>query len=984
MKTSKMIYIIILLTIIPTIIIIMFPIQEADALPTGDFRITSIDSTIVVLTWNNINDALHYNIHMERDNGDLSIRFISDDPSRTVSVYHVGNEGDVIVYAFTAYDTDWNLVGEHTVEVTVPANQVPTVNAGHDKTKYGNERIRLKATANDEHPEDLTYLWTEINGNDIRMECITCDTLSLKAPDTDVTKTFNFRVVVTDLNGASAEDIVTLTVLPTLNGSPVADPGRDISLNELETRTLNGSQSHDSDGDIVSYSWRQVSGSTVPLSDANISSPTFTAPSVSQDSMFAYDLTVTDNDGDSATKRVKISVLNVENSPPTADAGEDQHVLSGNLVTLDGSHTYDDDNTVGDLTYTWTQTVGTVVELSATDVSSPTFVVPTLTNNEVFTFVLKVEDSLGGIDMDLTNVIVANIEHPIADAGSFILGTEYEKITLDGTGSTVDADGTPSYRWDIVNSTSGFLDTLHGEMVTLTLPHTSDYIRVSYMLTVSDNYLTSTDVVEVFVDPNTSPTSTIYLRPTTNQVDAGSIVTLRGIAGDTNGVDTISYDITQTSGPTVNLVEVSNEKGTSETLTLIREITAPYVIEITELEFRLTVTDHVGEQSTSHITLTVVPNRSLIADAGDTMTVTPNNMVVLSGTGIDTNGSSQGLSYEWQTDADVSINPGHDGTATFTSPTENGSYEFVLYVTDGFNTASDTVTIIVRANDYLPVVNAGNDIRTTQGNTVVINGMVRDRDGADTVTSEWTQTRGTMISIDDPTNTKLTFTAPAVNSETTLTFKLTGMDGLNTVSDYIDVVVEPANRPVSITSFPEDQTVASWKTVVLSATAIDDDDSVRYKWTHVSGPRVNILNSNTAEASFNTPNVSSEQDIVIRLKVTAGDEVIMQDVTITVIPAERHSITTDTEYHRVGVGDVASIDITVDNPAGYDLSYKWRYFSGSADLTAQEEADLLEILKTTTTNLSFRVTDADTVMVFLYHVTGGDHRETGFIYVDSS
>ena len=982
-KASKTIYIMMLLATIPTMA--MFQIQEADALPTGNFRATSIDSTITTLTWNNVNGAVYYGVERERDGGDLGLRFVGDDPSRTVSDYHGGSEGDTIVYAFTAYDDDWNLVGEHTVEVTVPANQVPTVNAGNDKTKHGNERIRLPASANDEHPEDLTYLWT-VDENDIQMECTTCDTLSVKAPDTEVTKIFNFKITVTDLNGAIAEDTVILTVLPTLNGSPVADPGRDISLNELETITLDGSQSYDSDGDIVSYSWRQARGSTVPLSDANIPKPTFTAPSVSKDTMFTYDLTVTDNDGDSATKRVKITVLNVENAAPTADAGEDQERSSGDLVILDGSGTYDADSTAGGLTYTWMQSEGTIVDLSATDVPNPTFTVPPLTGTEVFTFVLKVEDNLGGTDMDRTNVIVTDIEPPVADAGIVVLGAEYQEITLDGTGSDADAGGDASYRWDIVEATAGFPTTLHGETATFTLPHVSDSVRASYVLTVSDNYLTSTDTVEVIVNPNTNPTSQIEIRTSDdrNEADSGSNVVVHGYAGDVNGVGTISYDFIQVRGPSVDWTEVSNERGTSETLTLIREFTAPYVIDITELEFQLTVTDHAGERSTSNVIMTIIPDRTLTADAGDDMSVTTSDTVVLSGTGVDEHGSSQGLSYEWRTDADVSINPGRNGMATFTSPSKNGSYEFILYVTDGFNTASDTVTITVRANDYLPVVNVGNDIRTTQGNTVVIRGTVSDQDGADTVTSEWTQTQGTMISIDNPTNTTLTFTAPAVTSSDTLTFKLTGMDGLNTVSDYIDVVVEPANRPVSITSFPEDQTVTSWKTVVLSATAVDDDDSVRYKWTYVSGPQVNILNSNTAEASFNTPHVNSEQDIVIRLKVTAGDEVIRQDVTITVIPAERHSITTDTDYHYVGVGDVASIDITVDNPAGYDLSYKWRYISGTADLTAQEEADLLEILKTTTTNLSFRVTDADTVMMFLYHVTGGNHQETGFIYVDST
>ena len=989
-KTSKMIYMTILLAIIPTIGI---PMQEADALPTGNFRITSIDSTVVVLAWNDINNAIYYQINMARDDGDLGLRTVDDDSSRIINSYHEQNEGDVIKYNFAAYDINWNLVGEHTVNGTVPTNQTPTINAGNDKTKDGNERVRLPTSVSDEHPEDLTYSWTEIDGKNIDMSCITCDVLSVKAPDTDVTKTFNFRVVTTDMNGASAEDTVTLTVLPTRNGSPTADPGPDRTISELETTILYGAQSYDSDGEIASYSWNQVRGIANTLSDANIDSPVFIAPSVTQDTVFIYALTVTDNDGDSATKRVRIFVLNVMNVPPVANAGTDQHMSSGDQITLDGSQSYDIDITAGGLTYTWMQQSGTIVSLSATDVPKPTFVAPTLTDAEKLTFVLKVEDGLGGMDMDRVNVIITDNAGPTADAesgilaaenaGSGILATEYDQITLDGRGSIVSENENVSYRWDIVEPTIGFPNTLYGETATFTLPAVNDNINVWYTLTVTDDYLTSTDTIQILVVQNEDPTSRIDVVAVGNQAKANTAITLYGYAGDINGVHTISYDFTQTRGQTVDLVETSEKEPSSETLKITNTFVAPDVITETELGFRLTVSDHVGESSTSNVLISILPNRDLIADAGDDIYVVPGSSVSIQGSGIDTNGNNQGLEYSWNSNRGDIILTQNNKRVSFTAPDDITTFKLTLSVTDGFNTGTDTVRVIVEANNYLPVVNAGEDQRVTQGDTVTLEGMVSDQDGIDSVSLEWTQIRGNTINIENPTEPTLTFVAPMVNSETTLIFQLSGTDSSNTVSDNVNVVVKPTNSALSILTFPEDQTVYAGSTVSLSATVEDNDDPIRYEWSQQSGWRdITILDLDRADASFIAPETSREENIVVRLSVYAGNDIVTQDVTITVITVPKHTITTEQRYHYVGVNEITNIDITVDNPAETKLYYDWRLIS-PGDLNKQQITTIKQILESTTTNLSFTVPTPNNVIAFMYIISDGDHRKVNFIYVDS-
>ena len=71
-----------------------------------------------------------------------------------------------------------------------------------------------------------------------------------------------------------------MSPLKNVNHAPVADAGVNQQVKEETVVNLHGEACYDPDGDALTYSWRQLTGSGVALSDPTAATPTFTAPTV--------------------------------------------------------------------------------------------------------------------------------------------------------------------------------------------------------------------------------------------------------------------------------------------------------------------------------------------------------------------------------------------------------------------------------------------------------------------------------------------------------------------------------------------------------------------------------------------------------------------------------------------------------------------------------------------------------------------------------
>ena len=204
----------------------------------------------------------------------------------------------------------------------------------------------------------------------------------------------------------------------------VINDGLDTQAQMGSVFTLDGTNSYDSNGTIVSYYWSQSpNGTQVELSSESGSIVTFTVPTESDENpnMIGGDgdviciilLTVTDNDG--LTDMSQITITGVEGGPPVSvinDGSLNVTAQIGTEFTLDGSNSYDSDGTITE--YIWSQSQnGDQVVFSSTDETIVTFTVPEESPNDISDssvtciIYLTVTDNDGNSDM--SQIIVTGL-----------------------------------------------------------------------------------------------------------------------------------------------------------------------------------------------------------------------------------------------------------------------------------------------------------------------------------------------------------------------------------------------------------------------------------------------------------------------------------------------------------------------------------------------------------------------------------------------
>ncbi|XP_045451148.1 dyslexia-associated protein KIAA0319 [Melitaea cinxia] len=308
-------------------------------------------------------------------------------------------------FKLTVEDSD-HVKNSTTANITVlnHTDYPPEANAGQDVIIYlPNNNLTLNGSLSTDDHEITSWEWTksaEDENKAVDMQNTHSPYLQLSNLSEGV---YTFVLRVTDSSGQTSSADVHVFVKPPTNTPPVADAGPDQFISLPQTWIiLNGSASHD-DHRIVAYTWRCLSGpNNSSIVGFNESIANATALTKGQ---YVFSLTVLDDNGNSATDNVTVTVAQNKNSPPKADAGGDQVLnLPLSVLILNGSKSSDDFRIVS---WKWTRS-GSGLAAGTVILHSDTQPVLMLTDIEPgrYVFELTVTDDQGESDRDTVSIQV--------------------------------------------------------------------------------------------------------------------------------------------------------------------------------------------------------------------------------------------------------------------------------------------------------------------------------------------------------------------------------------------------------------------------------------------------------------------------------------------------------------------------------------------------------------------------------------------------
>ncbi len=300
--------------------------------------------------------------------------------------------------------------GRDTITIIVnpappPVNQAPNALAGQDVTLVlpVNTAI-LNGSGTDADGSISSYQWSKIAGPS--QFTIFAASQAQSTVNSLIQGVYQFELLVTDNQGATGRDTVTVTVnspAPPPNQAPVANAGFDRTITlPLNSTTLTGSGT-DADGTISNYLWTKIAGPSQFIIVSQSQAQTQINNLVQ--GVYRFELRVTDNQGATGRDTVTVtvnSILPPANQPPVAYAGPDQLItLPLNTVVLSGSGT-DPDGTI--TSSQWSKISGpvtfTITPLSPTEIE-----VSNLVEGE-YQFAFTVTDNMGATGRDTVTIKV--------------------------------------------------------------------------------------------------------------------------------------------------------------------------------------------------------------------------------------------------------------------------------------------------------------------------------------------------------------------------------------------------------------------------------------------------------------------------------------------------------------------------------------------------------------------------------------------------
>jgi RHS repeat-associated protein len=603
------------------------------------------------------------------------------------------------------------------------------------------------------------------------------------------------------------------------NSQPVANPGNDRTVQVGIEVSLDGSQSSDPDGDTLTvYRWQLLQSpadSGVILTDADTPKPGFT---VTKPGLYRFQLIVNDGNLDSTPAIVNIST---SNSPPVADAGQDQHVDLGSTVTLDGSHSTDIDG--NPLSYAWAFLEKPPNSQSAlynpaqptdgtTNTPQPQFAV-----DLPGTYRIRLIVNDGQVDSAADIVIVGtNNAKPVANAGQPQTVGVGDTVNLSGLLSKDPEGADLTYRWSFAHKPDGSAASLQNDTTAqpwFKVDLFGDYVA---QLIVSDGTLDSLPSTVGITTENSPPIADAGLD---RSATLGDIIPLDGTASRDPDGDTLNYAWSVTHAPVGSSAAISPPTDAQPNFTPDKE--GGYVVQLLVRD-----THNATSTATFNLTVNPKPNRQphITSTPPPTGTVNQSYGYAVNATDPDTNDT---LTYSLtQAPEGMGINPSTGLIAWTPNTAQVGNQTITVKVQDnGGLSDSQSFTILVSATNRAPTIISTAVATATDGQLYAYAVHATDPDIGDVLSYVLTESPSGM-GIDGVNG--LIQWIPIAAGDYPVTVSVNDGHG-GTVAQQFTVAVANANHPPSIISLaPTTATIGQSYAYPVLATDQDAGDTLTY------------------------------------------------------------------------------------------------------------------------------------------------------------
>ena len=485
-------------------------------------------------------------------------------------------------------------------------------------------------------------------------------------------------------------------------------------------------------------------------------------------------------------------------------------------------------------------------------------------------------------------------------------------VTLDGTGSFTSNGDAVTYAWTQTAGTAVTLSSATAAKPTFTAPTVTASTPLTFSLVVSDGSLASTaSTVTITVTQAVGP-------DITSSGTAIALITAPTGAGS-KSLSVISDNVFPPVGSSNDAQEYDTYNGKKRTEDWIG-------YQYTTSQTFGSVTFQPGIQFSNGGWFTSFNVQVLQCPSGTTCAITSANWVTVPNVTFDHPfGGNDKVNYETYNLYFAPI----AGTAIRLDGVPGGSATFIsvgelrIHQSSGVG-APETIT-----------ANAGSAQSVAPGATVTLDGTGSSTSNGDPVTYAWTQTAGPAVTLSSATAAKPTFTAPAAQASTALTFSLVVSDGsLASTASTVTITVVPAAETITANAGPA-QSVASGASVTLDGTgsSASNGDAVTYAWTQTGGPTVTLSSATAAKPTFTAPTVTTSTALTFSLVVSDGAlSSTASTVTITVAAgAVTETITANAgPAQSVASGATVTLDGTGSSASNGDaVTYAWTQTGGS-------------------------------------------------------